>query len=158
MGTENDDLESELNFGASPIATPRPRTPEIPLQNPFMPSSTPEHLNPRYLCWNEVGVIRRYGSLSDEDSVKSIEVEFHDAFFHNSMMIQNYHDYFLGSLSKGALVVANSRYAYFYVARVVTPIIFLNLCCAKTEYNPHFSVSSRIEKNYLSTAKSAQFP
>lgn len=74
-----------------------------------MPSSTPEHLNPRYLCWNHVGIVRCYGSMTDEDSGKSIEVEFHDATFHNSMMLQNYQDYFLGTLSTGALAVANAK-------------------------------------------------
>ncbi|XP_057657701.1 WD repeat and HMG-box DNA-binding protein 1 [Diorhabda carinulata] len=94
--------------GSSRVPTPRPRTPEIPLQPPFMPSSTPEHLDPRYMCWNDVGVIRCYGNNSDETSVKSIEVEFHDSSFHNSMMMQNYQDYTMGSLSRSALLVANS--------------------------------------------------
>lgn len=70
-----------------------------------MPSSTPEHLNPRYLCWNDVGIVRAYGTSDDES--KSIEVEFHDATFHNSMMMQNFHNYTLASLSMTALGVAN---------------------------------------------------
>lgn len=74
-----------------------------------MSSSTPQHLDPRYMCWNEVGIIRSYGHQIDEGT-KSIEVEFHDTTFHNSMMLQNYQDYTMGSLSKGALAVANSRY------------------------------------------------
>lgn len=74
-----------------------------------MPSSSPEHLNPRYLCWNEVGVVRCYGELGNEDSDRSIETEFHDSTFHNSMILQNYQDYKFGSLSKNALVVANTR-------------------------------------------------
>ncbi|KAJ8931897.1 hypothetical protein NQ314_015166 [Rhamnusium bicolor] len=74
-----------------------------------MPSSTPEHLDPRYLCWNDVGIIRSYGNNADETASKSIEVEFHDSTFHNSMMMQNYQDYTMGSISKAALVVANSR-------------------------------------------------
>ncbi|RZC41194.1 WD repeat and HMG-box DNA-binding protein 1 [Asbolus verrucosus] len=108
------DVESELNFDirSSAAPSPRPKTPEIPLQAPFMPSSTPEHLNPRYLCWNEVGVIRSYGSLTDEDSGKSIEIEFHDSSFHNSMMLQNYQDYIMGSVSKAALAVANANQIY----------------------------------------------
>lgn len=75
-----------------------------------MPSSSPEHLDPRYLCWNDVGIVRSYGNNADDESAsKSIEVEFHDSTFHNSMMIQNYQDYTMGSLSKSALAVANSR-------------------------------------------------
>lgn len=80
------------------------------MQTAFMPTSTPEHLNPRYLCWNEIGIVRSYGNL-DEDSGEqcSIEVEFHDTTFHNSMMMQNYHNYTMGSLSPTALAVANVR-------------------------------------------------
>lgn len=75
-----------------------------------MPSSTPDHLDPRYMCWNEVGVIRCYGNNAEDETVmKSIEVEFHDSTFHNSMMMQNYQDYTMGSLSKSVLAVANSR-------------------------------------------------
>lgn len=100
-----------LNFLASSrSSTPRPRTPAVPLQLPFMPSSSPEHLDPRYMCWNEVGVIRCYGhNVGEETASKSIEVEFHDSTFHNSMMIQNYQEYTMGSVSKAALAVANSR-------------------------------------------------
>lgn len=93
------------SYSLSP--TPRPITPETPLQPPFMPSSTPEHLNPRYMCWNEVGVIRCYDSTEDSESSKSIEVEFHDSNFHNSIMMQNYQNYTMGTLSFSALVVAN---------------------------------------------------
>ncbi|KAL3269048.1 hypothetical protein HHI36_008131 [Cryptolaemus montrouzieri] len=106
-----DDDEPELQSIISKSPTPRPRTPVIPLQEPFMPSSTPIHLDPRYLCWNEVGIIRGYGTILDEDesSPKSIEVDFHDSTFHNSMMMQNYHNYTLGSLSISVLAVANEK-------------------------------------------------
>ncbi|CAH1099771.1 unnamed protein product [Psylliodes chrysocephalus] len=103
------DLESKDSVaGSSRANTPRPRTPEIPLQPPFMSSSTPEHLDPRYMCWNEVGVIRCYGNNADEGATKSIEVEFHDSTFHNSMMMQNYQEYTMGTLSRAVLLVANS--------------------------------------------------
>ena len=99
-----------LESSAAP--TPRPRTPEIPLQPSFMPSSTPEHLNPRYLCWNDVAIIRSYGCLADEDSGKSIEIEFHNSTFHNSMMLQNYQDYTMGCVSTAVVAVANAKYVY----------------------------------------------
>ncbi|KRT85068.1 hypothetical protein AMK59_290 [Oryctes borbonicus] len=99
--------EPELQFDKeSSASSSRPRTPEIPMQSPFMPSSTPEHLSPRYLCWNDVGIVKAYGSPEDES--KSIEVEFHDTTFHNSMMMQNFQNYTMGSLSTGALAVASS--------------------------------------------------
>lgn len=76
-----------------------------------MPSSTPEHLDPRYLCWNEFGVVRSYGtSLSnDADRGKSIEVDFHDSSFHSSMMVPNFHDFTMGCLSRSSLAIANSK-------------------------------------------------
>lgn len=81
------------------------------MQSPFMPTSTPEHLNPRYLCWNEVGIVRSYGNPDDDSGEQcSIEVEFHDTTFHNSMMMQNYQNYNKGALSTSALTIANSRF------------------------------------------------
>lgn len=93
--------------------TPRARTPVTLMQAAFMPTSTPEHLNPRYLCWNEVGVVRCYGTPDDDSNEQcSIEVEFHDTTFHNSMMMQNYQGYTMGSLSTTALAVANARFKH----------------------------------------------
>lgn len=91
---------------------PRSTTPLTPMQLPFMPSSTPEHLNPRYLCWNDVGVVRSYGNPNEDDEQCSIEVEFHDTTFHNSMMMQNYQGYTRGSLSTTALAVANAKLSF----------------------------------------------
>ncbi|CAG9772524.1 unnamed protein product [Ceutorhynchus assimilis] len=108
---------SELEFkgssskSSSRASSPsRPRTPEIPLQASFMPTSSPDHLDPRYLCWNDIGIVKSYGGNNAGDDVgsKSIEVEFHDTSFHNSMMLQNFQEYTMGSIGKGALVVANS--------------------------------------------------
>lgn len=79
------------------------------MQKAFVPTSTPEHLNPRYLCWNDVGIMRCYGSYEDESDNKSIEVEFHDASLHNSMTVPNFQSYTMGTLSKTSLIVANSR-------------------------------------------------
>ncbi|XP_060519101.1 WD repeat and HMG-box DNA-binding protein 1 [Cylas formicarius] len=108
LGSPESELK-EFDERSSRVASPRPRSPEVPLQPPFMPGSTPEHLDPRYFCWNEVGIVKSYGNSADDElASKSIEVEFHDVTFHNSMMMPNYQDYTMGCLSKGALVVANS--------------------------------------------------
>ncbi|XP_030761821.1 WD repeat and HMG-box DNA-binding protein 1 isoform X2 [Sitophilus oryzae] len=110
LGSPESELKA-LSEVSSRAPTPRPRTPEVPLQDPFMPSSTPEHLDPRYLCYNEVGVIKSYGNSADstEMASKTIEIEFHDSTFHNSIMLQNYQEYTMGAVSKGALVVANNN-------------------------------------------------
>ncbi|KAF7279193.1 hypothetical protein GWI33_007600 [Rhynchophorus ferrugineus] len=108
MGSPEPELK-DFSQASSRSQTPRPRSPEVPLQAPFMPSSTPEHLDPRYLCYNGVGVVKSYGnSADDEMASKTIEVEFHDSTFHNSMMLQNYQDYSIGCVDKGALVLANN--------------------------------------------------
>lgn len=74
-----------------------------------MPSSTPDHLDPRYLCWNHIGIIRSYG-LQDENSInKSIEVEFHDTMFHNQIMFTNFKNYTMASISYTALILANDN-------------------------------------------------
>ncbi|KAF2895708.1 hypothetical protein ILUMI_10488 [Ignelater luminosus] len=106
MGKEETGSVSDKESSRSP--TPRPRTPETPMQDAFMPTSTPKHLSSRYLCWNEIGIVRSYGCNDDLDDNKSIEVEFHDSTFHNTMMLRNFQDYTMSSLSTGALVVANS--------------------------------------------------
>lgn len=55
-------------------------------------------------------MIRCYGhNAGDDTAFRSIEVEFHDSSFHNSMMIQNYQENTMGSLSKAALAVANAK-------------------------------------------------
>ncbi|XP_017778224.1 PREDICTED: WD repeat and HMG-box DNA-binding protein 1 isoform X2 [Nicrophorus vespilloides] len=111
MGPLEPELEA-IEAAASRSPSPRARsvTPEIPLQPAFMPSSTPEHLDPRYMCYNEVGIIRCYGCNldDDDDGTRSIEVEFHDSQIHSSMMIRNYKGYTMGSISTAALAVANN--------------------------------------------------
>ncbi|XP_066141426.1 WD repeat and HMG-box DNA-binding protein 1 isoform X1 [Euwallacea fornicatus] len=111
-GSLEPELQSigERSKASSRASSPRPHSPAIPLQASFMPSSTPEHLDPRYLCWNDVGIVKCYGSNADDElSSKTIEVEFHDSAFHNSMMVQNFKDYTMGSIGRGALAVANSN-------------------------------------------------
>lgn len=70
------------------------------------------HLNPRYLCYNEIGIVKSYINTAEDeetDATGSIEVEFHDTTFHNSIMLSNFQNYNLASLSSTALVVANAK-------------------------------------------------
>lgn len=58
-----------------------------------------------------MGVVRSYGNPEDDSSEQcSIEVEFHDTTFHNSMMMQNYQGYTMGVVSTTVLAVANARW------------------------------------------------
>lgn len=104
---DSDEELSKLGRDSSRSPTPRPRTPDVELQRPFMPSSTPDHLDPRYLCWNQVAVIRCYGERLENTENKSIEVEFHDSTFHNQMMLTNYKNYSMASVSLTALALGN---------------------------------------------------
>ena len=59
-----------LFFSARP-----PPQPEVDLQGPFQPGSTPIHLESRFMVWNSVGIVKSFNS----DEENSIDVEFHDA-------------------------------------------------------------------------------
>lgn len=74
----------------------------IPLQEPFQPSSTPKHLEHRYLLWNDVGIVRAHCT----DSENSIDVEFHDANVHHSIHMSNYLHHTMASLSTTVLALS----------------------------------------------------
>lgn len=71
-------------------------------QSAFQPSSTPSHLEHRYLVWNTVGIVTLHADGSDG----AIDVEFHDASVHHSLHIPNYNNHNLASLSSSALAMA----------------------------------------------------
>ncbi|XP_041351144.1 WD repeat and HMG-box DNA-binding protein 1-like [Gigantopelta aegis] len=73
-----------------------------PLQRPFQPASTPEHLQSRFMKWNSVGIIKQYNTEEEN----SIDIEFHDAATHHAMHITNNMDYTMADLSSEAVVVA----------------------------------------------------
>ena len=52
-----------------------PPQPEVDLQGPFQPGSTPIHLESRFMVWNSVGIVKSFNT----DDENSIDVEFHDA-------------------------------------------------------------------------------
>ncbi|XP_013111089.2 WD repeat and HMG-box DNA-binding protein 1 [Stomoxys calcitrans] len=71
-------------------------------QEPFQPSSTPSHLEHRYLAWNTVGIVTLHADSSDG----AIDVEFHDASVHHSLHIPNYNNHNMASLSSTVLAMA----------------------------------------------------
>lgn len=75
------------------------------LQPPFQPSSTPEHLEHRFMVWNSVGQVISHSS-SEENS---IIVEFHDVTLHPSLHILNSLGHQMASLSETSLVLANRK-------------------------------------------------
>ncbi|XP_008217215.1 WD repeat and HMG-box DNA-binding protein 1 [Nasonia vitripennis] len=82
--------------------------PEINLQEPFQPGSSPVHLLSRYMMWNDVGIVMCFKSEDDEDS--NIEVNFHDVTVHHSMHINNYLRHTMAALSNEALALAAPAY------------------------------------------------
>lgn len=89
---DDDDNESKISF----------HEPSRKLQSPFQPSSSPVHLQHRYMVWNSVGIVRCFNTETES----SIDVEFHDASFHHTMHLDNYLKHSLASLSEKALVLA----------------------------------------------------
>ncbi|XP_060817522.1 WD repeat and HMG-box DNA-binding protein 1 [Bombus pascuorum] len=77
--------------------------PEIHLQPPFQPGSSPVHLLSRFMVWNDTGMVRCFTSEDGDES--SIEVEFHDAAVHRSMHINNYLRHTIAALSPEAFAL-----------------------------------------------------
>ncbi|XP_048489495.1 WD repeat and HMG-box DNA-binding protein 1 [Plutella xylostella] len=75
----------------------------VPPQPPFQPSATPTHLEHRYMCWNEVGIVRCH---TQENGESTIDVEFHDAGVHHGIHLNNYLNHTMASLSTTVLVLA----------------------------------------------------
>ncbi|CAK9804293.1 WD repeat and HMG-box DNA-binding protein 1 [Anthophora quadrimaculata] len=102
------DLEDDENSNSDVVSEKlQPDTnilgPEIHLQPPFQPGSSPTHLLSRFMVWNDVGMVRCFTSEDGDDS--SIEVEFHDATIHRSMHINNYLRHTIAALSSHALAL-----------------------------------------------------
>ncbi|XP_059050858.1 WD repeat and HMG-box DNA-binding protein 1 [Achroia grisella] len=75
----------------------------VPPQGPFQPSSTPTHLEHRYMCWNDIGIVRCHTS---ENGESSIDVEFHDTNIHHGIHLNNYLNHTMASLSSTVLALA----------------------------------------------------
>ncbi|XP_076237790.1 WD repeat and HMG-box DNA-binding protein 1 [Calliopsis andreniformis] len=77
--------------------------PEIHLQPPFQPGSSPIHLLSRFMIWNDTGMVRCFTTEDGDES--SIEIEFHDVTIHRSMHINNYLRHTIAALSPQALAL-----------------------------------------------------
>lgn len=102
--TKNDDddlLELKTNRSDS-VAEARIPTTTYQLQPPFQSSSTPAHLEHRYMVWNSVGIVKAHTT----DDENSIGVEFHDASVHHDIHIGNYLNHTMAALSTTVLALA----------------------------------------------------
>ncbi|CAG9135627.1 unnamed protein product [Plutella xylostella] len=57
----------------------------------------------RYMCWNEVGIVRCH---TQENGESTIDVEFHDAGVHHGIHLNNYLNHTMASLSTTVLALA----------------------------------------------------
>uniref|UniRef100_A0A1B6DME6 Uncharacterized protein n=1 Tax=Clastoptera arizonana TaxID=38151 RepID=A0A1B6DME6_9HEMI len=79
-----------------------PALPPIELQPPFQPSSSPVHLQHRYMVWNDLGIVRQ---VNTEDET-AIDVEFHDIGTHYPFRINNSTNNTIAALTAECLVLA----------------------------------------------------
>jgi hypothetical protein len=104
--------DEEFNSSQVPVDTITKREvqdlietiPKPMVQKPIQPGSSPTDENNRFLCWNNVGIIRSQKSQEDE----SIDVMFHDIEKHSSLNFKNENNYTFGSLSEDCVVVASN--------------------------------------------------
>ncbi|KAJ6234584.1 wd repeat and hmg-box DNA binding protein [Anaeramoeba flamelloides] len=68
---------------------------KIPIQKPFIPSSTPSIENRRYMTWNLIGSITKVV----EESISSIQVDFMDKTRHRPLRLNDIYNLSLGALS-----------------------------------------------------------
>ncbi|VDO82082.1 unnamed protein product [Heligmosomoides polygyrus] len=70
----------------------------------FASGASPDHLTQRYLKWNSFGVVRTYSG----DDGSSIEITFHDASLHPTIVIDNgIAEYAMADLSDQAVALAS---------------------------------------------------
>ncbi|RVE48134.1 hypothetical protein evm_007194 [Chilo suppressalis] len=93
--------EDESRAPSRLTTAPAPST--TPPQPPFQPSATPQHLEHKYMCWNEVGIVRCH---TLENGESSIDVEFHDTNVHHGINLNNYLNHTMASLSSSVLALA----------------------------------------------------
>ncbi|XP_052767188.1 WD repeat and HMG-box DNA-binding protein 1-like [Mya arenaria] len=102
---DDDDDRSSVTSDRSELPPPAPRVEgyrPTPLQRPFQPGSTPQHLTSRFMMWNAVGIIRQYNT----DDENSVDIEFHDTSVHHAMHIPNSAGYTIGDFSQEAVLMA----------------------------------------------------
>ncbi|KAG4078619.1 hypothetical protein HA402_015209 [Bradysia odoriphaga] len=99
---DDDDLLELKTIRSDSVADVKVTSTVSAIQPPFQSSSTPSHLEHRYMCWNNVGVVKAHNT----DDENSIGVEFHDASVHHDIHIGNYLNHTMAALSTTVLALA----------------------------------------------------
>ncbi|XP_014251376.1 WD repeat and HMG-box DNA-binding protein 1 [Cimex lectularius] len=100
---KNDDSEDEKESVTS--APAKYHSPISELQQAFQPTSTPTHLQQRFMVWNGVGIIRQFNT----DEVNEIDVEFHDTSNNYNVRLNNLLNHTMASLTSNSIVLACAR-------------------------------------------------
>lgn len=79
--------------------------PSTPLQTSFQPSSTPLHLDHRFMLWNSIGIVRCYNTEEEN----SVDVEFHDTSIYHPVHMNNTQGHTMAALSSEALLLASPK-------------------------------------------------
>ncbi|XP_065202901.1 WD repeat and HMG-box DNA-binding protein 1 [Planococcus citri] len=95
-------LEDDDASSMKSVSIIAPRMPLVELQPPFQPTSTPVHLQRRFMVFNDVGYVRQ--TNTEDENV--IDVDFHDVSIHHAFRINNLLNHILAALSPEALVLA----------------------------------------------------
>ncbi|BES94097.1 WD repeat and HMG-box DNA-Hypothetical protein protein 1-like [Nesidiocoris tenuis] len=81
------------------------QSPVSELQEPFQPSSTPLHLQQRFMVWNSCGIVRQFNSEGMED----IDVEYHDTSKNHGLRLNNVAGHTMAALTTQAVALACPR-------------------------------------------------
>lgn len=101
-GEEEDAAAVPSAVAATPVQPEyRPRL----VQDAFQPSSTPVHLQHRFMVWNSVGMVWAHNTAEES----SIDVEFHDTSVHHTLHRGNPLGHTMAALSDQALVLAGPQ-------------------------------------------------
>ncbi|KAJ6644470.1 WD repeat and HMG-box DNA-binding protein 1 [Pseudolycoriella hygida] len=100
--SDDDDLLERKSNRSDSVAEVRIPNTSTAMQSAFQSSSTPAHLEHRYMVWNNVGIVKAH---TDGDE-STIGVEFHDASVHHDIHISNYLNHTMAALSSSVLALA----------------------------------------------------
>lgn len=99
---DDDDLLELKTIRSESVADEKMINVMSSLQPAFQSSSTPSHLEHRYMVWNNVGIVKAHTT----DAENSIGVEFHDASVHHDIHVGNYLNHTMAALSSTVLALA----------------------------------------------------
>ncbi|CAH1402703.1 unnamed protein product [Nezara viridula] len=74
-------------------------------QGAFQPSSTPVHLQQRYMVWNNVGIIRQFNM----EDMNDIDIEFHDTSLHHGVRMNNLLGHTIATLTEKLAVFGSPK-------------------------------------------------